>query len=149
MGRAEPETFYFFWKVETMNTKLKDSLQNLRKANASLHAAISYAPRSDLIISAIIKNFEFNFELSWKAMKRLLEHHGIPTSTPRQAIAEGYRKRFIKNESSWLNMIEDRNLTVHTYDDSLAREMAERIEKIYLTSFDEFLNRLNTEVAVP
>ena len=131
-----------------MNEKLKDSLQNLQKANTSLHRAIEHTPRNDLIISAIIKNFEFNFELSWKAMKRLLTHHGVPTSSPRQAIAESYRKRFIENESAWIRMIEDRNLTVHTYDENFAREMSERIETMYLPNFDAFFQRLTSEVSL-
>jgi nucleotidyltransferase substrate binding protein (TIGR01987 family) len=130
-----------------MNEKLKDSLQNLQRANASLHMAINHTPRNALIISAIIKNFEFNFELSWKAMKRLLTHHGVPTSSPRQAIAESYRKRFLANEESWIGMIEDRNLTVHTYDENFAKEMATRIETKYISSFDAFLERLLAEVS--
>jgi nucleotidyltransferase substrate binding protein (TIGR01987 family) len=130
-----------------MNAKLGDSLQNLGKANASLHHAVSYEPRNALVVSAIIKNFEFNFELSWKAMKRLLAHHGVPSASPRQAIAESYRKSFIDAESAWLAMIEDRNLTVHTYDETFAQQMATRIATLYLPAFDAFLVRLQAEVS--
>ena len=130
-----------------MNKPLEDSLANLKKANASLHVALLTAPRNGVIVSAIIKNFEFNFELSCIAMKRLLAHHGIPTATPRQAIAESYRKEFIDSEGEWLAMIEDRNLTVHTYDECFALEMAQRIENRYLSLFDIFLQRFAAEVA--
>ena len=46
-----------------------------------------------------------------------------PEGRPRHVliIAESYRKRFIENESAWIRMIEDRNLTVHTYDENFAR----------------------------
>jgi nucleotidyltransferase substrate binding protein (TIGR01987 family) len=132
-----------------MNPALTDSLNNLRRSNASLHAALSATPRNSLIVSAIIKNFEFNYELSWKAMRRLLSHHGIPTSTPRQAIAESFRKSFIDSDAKWLAMIEDRNLTVHTYDETFASEMAIRVEKEYTPLFDTFLARLEKEIALP
>lgn len=132
-----------------MNKPLQDSLVNLKKVDTSLHNALSTLPRNGIIVSAIVKNFEFNFELSWKAMKRLLSHHGIPTATPRQAIAEAYRKGFIDSEAVWLAMIEDRNLTVHTYDESIALEMAQRIESDYLLLFDLFLQCFVRKASIP
>jgi len=45
-------------------------------------------------------------------------------------------------------MIEDRNLTVHTNDENFAREMAERIETMYLPNFDVFFQRLTSEVSL-
>lgn len=132
-----------------MNQPLQDSLTNLRRANASLHASLQVTPRNNIIVSAIIKNFEFNYELSWKAMRRLLAHHGISTSTPRQAISEAFRKSFIDSDALWISMIEDRNLTVHTYDEVFAAEMAKRIEQNYISLFDSFLLRLDKEVQKP
>jgi nucleotidyltransferase substrate binding protein (TIGR01987 family) len=130
-----------------MNQLIQDALVNLRKANTSLHAALAATPRNAILVSAIIKNFEFNYELAWKAMRRLLSYHGVPTSSPRQAIAESFRKGFIDSETTWLGMIEDRNLTVHTYDEAFAAEMANRIEQKYLPLFDAVLRQLNDEAS--
>ncbi|MEY4063955.1 MAG: hypothetical protein RIR26_163 [Pseudomonadota bacterium] len=132
-----------------MNSKLVDVVQNLRKANGSLHLAVETAPRNQLIIAAIIKNFEFNYELSWKAMRRLLLHHGITVNTPRQSIAESFRKNFIDDETLWLAMIEDRNLTVHTYDEAFAAQMATRISQSYLPLLDSFLKTVEKECTIP
>jgi nucleotidyltransferase substrate binding protein (TIGR01987 family) len=130
-----------------MDQRLFDTLSNLRRANASLHLALQTSPRNPLVVAAIIKNFEFNYELSWKAMRRLLAFHGVVTSSPRQALGEGYQKRFIDDEKVWISMIEDRNLTVHTYDETFARLMAKRVEENYLGPFDALLQRLELEVA--
>lgn len=132
-----------------METRLEDSLHNLRRANASLNAALATTPRTPIIVSAIVKNFEFNFELSWQAMRRLLAWHGVPTMSPRQAIGEAFRKGFIDGESDWLAMIADRNLTVHTYDEAFALEMAGRIEGRYMVLFNSFLERLTNETQTP
>jgi nucleotidyltransferase substrate binding protein (TIGR01987 family) len=132
-----------------MDQRLVDSLDNLSRVNASLHLALQASPRSALVVAGIIKNFEFNYELSWKALRRLLAFHGVVTSSPRQAITEGYRKKFIDNEKTWLEIIEDRNLTVHTYDETFALLMAKRIEAKYLGQFDVLLRRLEQEVASP
>jgi nucleotidyltransferase substrate binding protein (TIGR01987 family) len=111
--------------------------------------AVETAPRNQLIIAAIIKNFEFNYELSWKAMRRLLLHHGITVNTPRQSIAESFRKNFIDDETLWLAMIEDRNLTVHTYDEAFAAQMATRISQSYLPLLDSFLKTVEKECTIP
>ncbi len=132
-----------------MNNPLQDSLVDFKKANTALHHALSTSPRNGIIVSAIVKNFEFTFELSWKAMEGLLSHHGIPTATPRQAAPEAYRKGFIDSEAVRLAMIEDRNLTVHTYDESFALEMAQRFESDYLPLFNLFLQRFVREASLP
>ena len=132
-----------------MNSKLVDVLQNLKKANGSLHVAVATTPRNQIVVAAIIKNFEFNYELSWKAMRRLLLHHGITANTPRQSIAESFRRCFIDDETMWLAMIEDRNLTVHTYDEIFAAQMADRISQKYLPLLDKFLETVEKESANP
>lgn len=129
-----------------MTAKLKDSVKNLTRANASLHEALAANPRTRVILSAIIKNFEFNYDLSWKALKRYLEYQGVPTTSPRQAIAEAYRKGYIGDEAVWLKMIQDRNLTVHTYDETFAKDMVKRIEDSFVSVFDRLLGFLSTEV---
>jgi nucleotidyltransferase substrate binding protein (TIGR01987 family) len=129
-----------------MSAKLRDSLENLSRANEALHEALAVIPRNRVIMSAIIKNFEINYELSWKALKRLLDFHGVSTSSPRQAFAEAFRKRFIDNDAGWLAMIEDRNLSVHTYDESLAKAMTLRIENNYKPLFDQVVQMLSVEV---
>jgi hypothetical protein len=73
--------------------------------------------------------------------------HAVPSASPRQAIAESYCKSFIDAESAWLAVIEDRNLTVHTFDETLAQQMATRIATPYLPAFDAFLVRLQAEVS--
>jgi hypothetical protein len=44
-----------------MINPIQDSLVNLQKANQSLRNAVGTLPRNAVIVSAIVKNFEFNF----------------------------------------------------------------------------------------
>ena len=129
-----------------MTAKLKDSVSNLARAHSSLREALAVMPRTAVIRSAIIKNFEFNYELAWKSLKRYLEYQGIQTTTPRQVIAEAYRMGVITSDAVWLAMIQDRNLSVHTYDENLSKEMVQRIEENYTPIFDNLVQYLASEL---
>lgn len=132
-----------------MNQKLDDIVSRLKKANNSLHTALETSPRSAVVIAGIIKNFEFNFELTWKSMKRLLQEHGIEATSPRQVFASAYQLKFISEDRKWIQMLDDRNLTVHTYDEEFAKAMLKRIEEIYLKIFDDVLKVLESQETLP
>ena len=54
--------------------------ENLQRALAQLRAAIAAhqaMPENDLMVIALIKAYEFSFELSWKTLKDLLAWNGI------------------------------------------------------------------------
>lgn len=48
----------------------------------------------------------------------------------------------IENQEKWLRMIEDRNLTVHTYDECVAKIIFERIISDYLPLFEELEKKI-------
>jgi nucleotidyltransferase substrate binding protein (TIGR01987 family) len=81
-------------------------------------------PRENpLAIDATIQRFELTIELFSKALKYLLDHEGIETTTPRNALQEAYRAGWLQNEEAWLQMLRDQNETSHTYDEAKAREI--------------------------
>ncbi|GAB6077222.1 HI0074 family nucleotidyltransferase substrate-binding subunit [Desulfurobacterium crinifex] len=76
-----------------------------------------------------IQRFEFTFEIMWKTIKVFLEMEGIICRSPRSCIRELFSAGFISEEEArhLLKMLEDRNLTVHTYRESVAEEIFERL----------------------
>ena len=58
-----------------------------------------------------------------------------PKATVRQAFAYG----MLRDEAGWLNLLNDRNLTSHVYDEKTAESIFERIESVYLALFDEVI----------
>jgi nucleotidyltransferase substrate binding protein (TIGR01987 family) len=71
-----------------------------------------------------------------------MEDQGLIVKTPRECFKEGFRLGIIEDEKICLRMIDDRNLTVHLYDQRTSREVFERIRENYLKLFRESLNRL-------
>ena len=110
-------------------TKDKAALRiaELAKALARLEEMIA-APAEHLgRVDAIVQRFEFSYELCWKALKAALEIYGHETASPWQAFKKAYAMRWIDEEQLWRTMLDDRNLTSHTYKEETAIAITQRI----------------------
>ena len=76
--------------------------------------------RQDMITdrdkAGAIQAFEFCYELSLQNMKRVLAQHGIEVASPREAFRQAGRNGLITNVDQWLNFLDKRNLSSHTYN---------------------------------
>src|SRR5690349_689402 len=111
--------------MERKRKAMKDSFSSLGDALQRLSELLARPEvESDrALIDATIKRFEFCIELYWKALKKILFQEGIETTTPKDVFAKAYRFHFIDDEEVWIEMLDDRNNTAHTYDEELADEI--------------------------
>lgn len=103
--------------------------EDLDRALARLDEALAVPADAPLAIDGTIQRFEFAFELCWKAIKALLQLE-MPAgdfATPRATIRAAYSAGWIEDEAAWLDLLDMRNATSHTYRESLAKEVYERI----------------------
>lgn len=84
-------------------------------------------PESSIVRDACIQRFEFSFELAWKSIQAALRREGRDCMSPRACFREAFRMGWIEDEPSWVAVLEDRNLTLHTYDEQLARAVYGRL----------------------
>ncbi len=78
----------------------------------------------------MIQRFEYSTEAFWKYLKAyLLTEHNLSANSPREVIRTGLKASLYKEEISkeLLQMLDDRNLTSHTYVEELAETIAGRI----------------------
>ena len=70
-----------------------------------------------------IQRFEFALELAWKTLKDYLEASGVVISpvTPRAVVKAAFAARILDDGQVWIDMLNDRNLLSHTFDDSVFR----------------------------
>ena len=80
----------------------------------------------DVYLDLVVKRFEFTYEMSWKATKRYLEFLGFDPKSPRATFKEGYAQKLLDDDGVWLDMIEQRNISSHIYDESEIREILEK-----------------------
>ena len=73
--------------------------------------------------------FAFTIDVFWKALKRLLEAEGIQAATPREAMRRAFQAGWIDDEAAWLDMLQNRNPTSHTYNEALAGQVYDAIRR--------------------
>lgn len=113
-----------------MGKRWEERIEDLAKAVNRLGEAIEESKKIDFstLKDGVIQRFEFTIELSWKALKTLLNEEGIESATtPKSTIKEGGKIGLIKNIEIWIEMLDDRNLTSHIYNQAIADEIYERI----------------------
>lgn len=84
-----------------------------------------------------IKRFEITVELAWKSLQIFLREEGIPCRSPKECLKKAFEFDLIDDDDRWLEMMEDRNLTVHTYDETFADDVYNR-----LPAYLSLLNKL-------
>lgn len=89
-----------------------------------------------------IKRFEFTVELAWKCVQKFLREQEIICRSPKECLKEAFKFGLIEDDPRWLEMMEDRNLTAHTYNETTAEEVYERLPN-YLEAFSLLKEKLN------
>ena len=91
----------------------------------------------------LIKAFEYTFELAWNTLRDQLRSQGDANLLgSRDTLREAFRLGLISNGEAWMLMIQDRNLTTHTYNRSTADAICQSISATYLACFQELRQRL-------
>lgn len=112
-----------------MDEQLKESLQKFEKALVSLENIVNQPNDSDRRnIDATIQRFEFTIELFWKLLKKVLFIKGISVQYPKDVLKEAFAGGLINEQKIWIDMLNDRNQTSHTYDEDLADKIYDHIK---------------------
>jgi nucleotidyltransferase substrate binding protein (TIGR01987 family) len=97
----------------------------------------------NIIKEGIIHRFEFTHELAWKVMKDYLEFEGYQDITgSRSATKEAFNSGLIREGQIWMNMIESRNNTVHTYNEAILEKEFTKIIIDYYPLLKEFREKM-------
>jgi nucleotidyltransferase substrate binding protein (TIGR01987 family) len=116
------------------------------RAFSRLEAAVKLTEQrelSDLETQGLIQGFEYTHELAWKTLKNFLEAQGIVNLYgSRDTTRVAFRNGLIENGEVWMDMVDKRNLTSHTYDEELAAQVVTTICSTYFAEFERLLVRL-------
>lgn len=114
--------------------------ENLEKAISRLNEALlatKNEPSNHLYQIALIGAFQFTFELSWKTLKDFLKYNGIDVSLPRDVIKQSFHHKLISDGMLWIEMLEDRNLMAHVYQEDSAIKALKHIQMKYAPAIIE------------
>lgn len=121
------------------NLRWVERFENFEKAKKNLSIAKDYIAQNgitDIAIMALVQAFEITFELAWKTQKDYLEYNGIKVNTPRETIKEAFQSNIIEDGQIWIDMMESRNKTSHTYNVEFANQLAHEILEKYIPQFE-------------
>ena len=128
--------------------RFEDGLHNFQKALERFSEVVDRREEfyregfGDIYLDLVVKRFEFTYEMSWKAIKRYLDFLGMSCLNPRNCFQEAFAQKLIGDEQVWLDMIEQRNLSSHIYDENEIKGILLKIAD-YKTVFARLFAALN------
>lgn len=119
----------------------KQRFANFSKAMNHLENALQI-PEPDIVQKAgIIQFFEMSFELAWNMVKDYLDEQGfVDIKSPRGALKKAFEMNILENGHDWMDLLQDRNLTAHTYDEQKASHMEKLIKDKYFPILKDLLD---------
>lgn len=124
------------------------SLHNFEKAMGHLESALKIENPDMIQKAGMIQFFEMSFELAWNMLKDYLEDQGFTdTRSPRGALKKAFEIGLIQNGHDWMDLLTDRNLTVHTYDEQKATDMEMLIKQHFFPLLLSLLKTFQVKAA--
>ncbi len=121
--------------------KLEQALDYIKKVYLENTTVELSSENLDLVLDEMIKEgliqrFEYTHELAWNVMKDYAEYQGNNNvGGSRDATREALQLKIIENGEIWMDMIQSRNKTTHTYNEATANEIYTKIIDQYFPLF--------------
>ena len=132
--------------MENKYIRWEQRFSNFKKALSKLTEVVktkTLESLSELEQEGLIQRFEYTHELAWNVMKDYFEYQGNSTITgSRDAIREAFNKKLITNGEMWMETVKSRNKTSHTYNQEIAKNIANDILNHYYKLFTDFEIRM-------
>lgn len=95
----------------------------------------------------LIKAFEYTFELAWNLLRDYLRWQGhTDLIGSRDTLRTAFANGLIEDGEAWMDMVRNRNLTSHTYNQDTAQTIANLIVNSYYPQYrqlaEDFARRL-------
>ena len=124
--------------------RLRERVAIAEKALETLKLLPKDEYSSDVVRDASIQRFEYTFEALWKATQLYLrEEEGLTVGSPKGVVRAAFQVNLLNEDQTRLalEMVDDRNLTVHTYNETLAKAIYSRIQG-YVTLMEHWLDAM-------
>jgi len=117
--------------MSDQDIRWRQRFAQFEKAYLLLQDAVGVGKPSILERAGLIQFFEMAFELGWKLLKDYEEAEGFTVKSPRDAIKQAFEANLIGAGHDWIDALDDRNLTTHTYNEETAIDVEQKIRMKY------------------
>ncbi len=119
------------------NEEIKIIFKQFKEARKRLNEALGLKKDSDIKRDAVIKRFEFTFELLWKTFKVIAKLEKLECFSPKSCFKAAFKLGLIEDEGLFLELIDARNKTAHIYSKKEAQKIYNFIKKKAVFAFRE------------
>ena len=133
----------------TPQERLAQQVAYLRAALTRLEEVLD-RPEDAVVRDALIKRFEFTFEMAWKCMYRWLRVREVQIPQAAfEVIPRAFRAGLLDDEGAWTEIRLARNRTSHEYDEAEAIRVAAIARAVAAPRFRALAERLSSELHRP
>ncbi|MBP7113920.1 MAG: nucleotidyltransferase substrate binding protein [Candidatus Peribacteraceae bacterium] len=125
--------------ADTSSVRFRQRRENFNKSFDLLQRTLQREKLNEIERGGLIQFFEVTFELAWKCLGDYLESEGFTVTSPKKIFKQAFQSRLIEDGELWLQALEDRNLTTHTYDEQKSLE----VERMIRTKYSPLLQHLH------
>ncbi len=95
---------------------------------------LTYPNLNELEKDGIIQRFEFTFELAWKTLQDYFAQESgyVDVRGPRTVLKQAIQDNLLEDGHVWLQMLDNRNLLTHVYDEEESRQILADVASSYL-----------------
>lgn len=133
------------------DVRWQQRLHHCQRALLQLAAGVRLAAErtlSPLEEQGLIKAFEYTYELSWNVLKDFLESQGAgPLYGSRDTIRSAFRAGLLEDGEGWMEMVESRNLTAHSYDEATAARIVADVRTRYVALITTMVDAMSAREA--
>lgn len=130
----------------TEDIRWKQRFSNFEKAYDVFMRVCNIKDPSEAEKMGIIQSFEVVFELSWKVLQDYLKARGYDIAGPKPVLRQAFKDGIVDDGHAWLKALDNRNETVHTYDETKAEEIVSNVKSEYVQVVTALYNKLKGEV---
>lgn len=112
--------------------RLRERLDVAQKALATLQEALAEKNPTVIVRDAAIQRFEYTFEAVWKAGQAFLRRQeGLDVGSPKGVMRSLFQTGYLNEGQTelGLKMVDDRNLTSHTYSEGLSENIFKELPR--------------------
>lgn len=95
---------------------------------------------------AVIKRFEFTYELLWKTYKKIARAQKLEYFSPKACFQFAFKSGLIEDEQLFLEIIDARNQTTHVYSEDEAKKIYNLIKEKVISAFESAEKKLEAEL---
>ena len=119
----------------------RQRLENYKSALDKLSRALQLANTRELTElekQGLSQAFECTHELAWNVLKDYVVYLGnVSITGSRGATREAFKMGIIKSDDTWMEMIQSRKQTSHTYNRVTADDISKKVVTLYHAEFKQ------------